>query len=155
MSFWCFPQTCLQKQRRSGERSSQAACFHDAWELLFFLVYSFGPELRICGCFLRPSPTNHPASLFSHLIRPERMLAHVWLPLGCAAARQSHRSQEGAFSGTFCSRPPSNAVGCFRKFPSKAGKMSTAAWAHAGPKSRNLGTRRFNLTPCLPLSGRH
>jgi len=45
-----YPPSCLQKQRRSGERSSQASCFHEAWELLFFLFFAnHREEARLCS----------------------------------------------------------------------------------------------------------
>jgi deoxycytidine triphosphate deaminase len=58
----CFPSGVLQKQRRSGERSSQAACeaflevyrslffcAHEAWELLFFAPRRDGAKCAFPG----------------------------------------------------------------------------------------------------------
>lgn len=60
----------MQKQRRSGERSSQAACFHEAWELLFFCAAK--PDLpTACQDFTivaaaLPRTADHPDLLSRH-----------------------------------------------------------------------------------------
>jgi len=155
------PRSCGLKQRRSGERSSQAACFHDAWELLFFLLRGSTRKTDLPVHASAPSPPQRPSpsKIFAseHLecvvcLEVLHLHAHAlqqcaWIPSrrNCVFKRDSSRS-----SRSRC--PGSDAVGCFRKRRRRGGRAAACCPNQTAPIGSGLRMRCFNIKRSLPRS---
>ena len=114
-----YPQRCLQKQRRSGERSSQAACFMMPGNSSFFVFQ------QICAsranpppCRKLPCPSQRPLIASEHVERIVR-------------SRSAARRLRAVTSScqTMCVLARSDVVGCSRSGRRGAGgQLQPVPW---------------------------